>query len=151
MMANRAEVYDILICLMIRAEERGLNSIEQDGNPYNGPSAILVKVKPVGAGWVEWAGWGHWAEWAVWAGWAEWATRWQPTQIWPNWPPDGTQLKFAHTGHQMSPNSNLPKLATRCHITQICPNWPPDGTQLKFAQTGHQMAPNSNLPKLATR
>ena len=24
---------------------------EQDGNPYNGPSAIMVKVKPVGQDW----------------------------------------------------------------------------------------------------
>ena len=32
------------------------------------------------------------------------ATRWHPTQICPNWPPDGTQLKFAQTGHQMAPN-----------------------------------------------
>ena len=25
-------------------------------------------------------------------------TRWHPTQIFPNWPPDGTKLKFAQTG-----------------------------------------------------
>ena len=27
------------------------NFPKQDGNPYNGPSAIMVKVKPVGQDW----------------------------------------------------------------------------------------------------
>ena len=49
--------------------------LKQDGNPYNGPSAILVKMKPVGAGWAGWAEWTGWAHWAEWAGWAEWAIR----------------------------------------------------------------------------
>ena len=97
----------MLVNLLLQANQQ--NKME---NPYNGPSAIMVKVKmnicsaddhtwtkhiklctkswaglASWARWASWEGWAGWAGWAVWAslsGWVSWA-EWSGWAAWPQW------------------------------------------------------------------
>ena len=52
-------------------------------------------------------------------------TTWYPSQFFPHWewPPDGTLIKFAQTGHQMEPWSNMIQLIQFDQVWSSLPVW----------------------------